>query len=92
MSNDGLYGSDPKFIAEVNSICAHIVDQILSQLKSLGFANQTRAQATIALDLHSRIVRYTDLSKEKTFQLALNLWHLVLKNETSIDSKLIVSI
>lgn len=35
-SNDALYGSDPKFIAEVNKICSTLIDEILAHLKYLG--------------------------------------------------------
>jgi hypothetical protein len=34
-SNDTLYGSDPKFFAEVNRVCAIVVDEILTQLRTL---------------------------------------------------------
>lgn len=34
-SNDTLYGSDPKFFAEVNRVCGIVVEEILSQLRAL---------------------------------------------------------
>ncbi|XP_055387781.1 VPS35 endosomal protein sorting factor-like [Condylostylus longicornis] len=86
VSNDELYGSDPKFIAEVNILCSQIVDQILVQLKSMGDANQLRQQANLALELFSRVLRYSDLMRDKTFMLAINLWNLALKYEQA-DSK-----
>ncbi|XP_054747031.1 VPS35 endosomal protein sorting factor-like isoform X2 [Anastrepha obliqua] len=89
VSNDELYGNDPKFVAEVNNICTQVVDQILAQLKILGNAHQQRAQATLALELFLRIIRYANLSREKTFHLALNLWLLAVKAEAHIDAKLI---
>jgi len=33
-SNDALYGSDPKFIAEVNRVCGIVVEEIFSQLRA----------------------------------------------------------
>lgn len=38
-SNDALYGGDPKFIAEVNSISSTLLDEILSHLKMLSAPN-----------------------------------------------------
>ncbi|XP_017471583.1 PREDICTED: UPF0505 protein CG8202 isoform X1 [Rhagoletis zephyria] len=89
VSNDELYGHDPKFVAEVNNMCVQVVDQILVQLKVLGTEKQQRAQATLALELFLRIIRYADLSRDKIFQLALNLWLLAVKAEDHIDAKLI---
>lgn len=89
VSNDGLYGGDIKFITEVNCMCAQIVEHILSQLKSLGFANQLKTQSTLALELLLRIIRYADISKEKTFALAINLWNLATKHEGNADPKII---
>ncbi|CAD6991980.1 unnamed protein product [Ceratitis capitata] len=45
VSNDELYGHDPKFIAEVNNICVQVIDEILLQLKILGSEHQQRTQA-----------------------------------------------
>ncbi|XP_055850032.1 VPS35 endosomal protein sorting factor-like [Episyrphus balteatus] len=89
VSNDGLYGGDLKFITEVNCMCAQIVEHILSQLKSLGFANQLKAQSTLALELLLRIIRYADVSKEKIFALAVNLWNLAIKHEGNADQKIV---
>ncbi|XP_012161991.1 UPF0505 protein CG8202 isoform X2 [Ceratitis capitata] len=88
VSNDELYGHDPKFIAEVNNICVQVIDEILLQLKILGSEHQQRTQASLALELFLRIIRYADLSQEKTYNLALNLWALALKTEDYIDVKL----
>ncbi|XP_037942668.1 VPS35 endosomal protein sorting factor-like [Teleopsis dalmanni] len=89
ISNDELYGNDPKFVNEVNIMCSQVVEYILNNLKSLGAAQQFRTQATLALELFLRIIRFADLSKEKTFQLAINLWLLAVKLESHLDAKLI---
>lgn len=91
VSNDELYGHDPKFLAEVNNICKFVVEEILRQLSVLGSCQQYKLQATLSLELFTRIVRYADLSKEETFQLALNLWHLAGKHETHLEPKYMVS-
>ena len=66
------------------------MELILAQLQLLGAAQQHRLQATLGLQLFERIVRYADLSKEKTFQLAFKLWLLALKLEVHLDAKLLV--
>lgn len=88
VSNDELYGSDPKFIAEINALCGHVVDQLLVQLKVLGDGQQNRSQATLAVDLFVRVVCSADIGKEKMYQLAGNLWSLAMKNRSSLDPKL----
>lgn len=35
-SNDALYGSDPKFLAEISKICSTLIEEILAHLKYLG--------------------------------------------------------
>lgn len=91
VSNDELYGSDPKFIAEINAMCGRVVDQLLIQLKGLGDQQLVRAQTTLALDLFVRVVCHGDISKEKMYQLACNLWNLSMKNRAGLDPKLPVS-
>ncbi|EDW38225.1 GL12479 [Drosophila persimilis] len=87
VSNDDLYGHDPKFLAEINNLCVQVVDAILLQLKALGVAHQQRQQAELSLDLFLRIVRYADLERETVSQLALNLWLLANKSQTQLDTK-----
>ncbi|XP_016960853.1 VPS35 endosomal protein sorting factor-like [Drosophila biarmipes] len=87
VSNDDLYGHDPKFLQEVNNLCAQVVDAILLQLKALGVAQQQRSQAELALELFLRIVRYADLEKETIAQLAANLWLLANKAQSQLDVK-----
>lgn len=35
-SNDVLYGSDPKFLAEINKMCSVLLEEILNNLQILG--------------------------------------------------------
>jgi len=90
VSNDDLYGHDPKFLQEVNNLCAQVVDAMLLQLKALGVAQQQRSQAELALELFLRIVRYADLEKESIAQLAVNLWLLANKAQSQLDVKTLV--
>lgn len=92
VSNDALYGHDPKFLVEVNNLCAQVVDSILMQLKSLGAAHQQRTQAQLAMELFMRIVRYADLEREPLCQLAVKLWLLANKAQAQLDSETIVRI
>ncbi|KAH8281161.1 hypothetical protein KR054_012542, partial [Drosophila jambulina] len=87
VSNDDLYGHDPKFLAEVNNMCSQVVDAILQHLKSLGVAQQQRSQAELSLELFLKIVRYADLEKESIAQLAVNLWLLANKSQAQLNVK-----
>lgn len=92
ISNDQLYGSDPKFINEINNICSQVVDEVLAQLKQYGEQSQIKAQCAIALELFSRVAVTADLQDDKLFMLAGNLWNLVIKNRNAVDQKTLVSI
>lgn len=89
VSNDELYGSDPKFLTEINLICSEIVDQILINLKFLGDGNQLRIQSTVSLELFTRIVVQCDVRNDKMFGLAVNLWNLAIKNRNSLEPRLL---
>lgn len=91
VSNDELYGSDSKFLAEVDTLCSQCVDQILVQLKLFGDNGHLRLQSTLALELFTKIVYKADVSREKMFALAGNLWSLAMKNKSALDPKLPVS-
>ena len=78
VSNDQLYGSDPKFINEVNVICSQIVEELLEMLKQL--ADRPNVQCHVALELFTRVATMSDLTDDKLFILAVNLWNLVVKN------------
>ncbi|KAG4070610.1 hypothetical protein HA402_013530 [Bradysia odoriphaga] len=88
VSNDQLYGSDTKFIAEIDALCSQCVDLMLVQLKQLGDSGNLRLQSNLALDLFGKIVYKADVSKEKMFALAGNLWSLAMKNRSTLDPKL----
>ena len=90
ISNDQLYGSDPKFINEINSICSDVVDVLLGHLKQYGDKNQMRAQCSIAMELFLKVALTADLQDDKLFLLAGNLWNLVIKNRNSVDQKSLV--
>lgn len=88
ISNDELYGSDPKFLSEINMICSQIVELILIELKSLGDSQQQKAQSLLSLDLFVRVAFSANVSVDKVFQLAINLWNLAMKNKGQLDDKL----
>lgn len=91
ISNDELYGSDPKFHAEINALCSDIGERLLVQLKALGDAQQLRSQAALAVEFFARIVGSADVTRETMFALASNLWSLAMKNRSALDPKLPVS-
>lgn len=91
ISNDELYGSDPKFLGEIDSLCSHVGERLLVQLKVLGDAQQIRSQATLAIEVFLKIVFAADVGKEKMFDLAGNLWSLAMKHRNSLDPKYPVS-
>lgn len=89
ISNDELYGSDPKFVGEVYSMCTQVVELILIQLKTLGTNNNNlRAQCHLSLELFIKMALNGNIASEKTFSLAINLWNLSMKNRKLIDGKL----
>ncbi|XP_033326331.2 VPS35 endosomal protein-sorting factor-like [Megalopta genalis] len=85
-SNDKLYGSDQKFISEVNKICSKIVEEILSHLKYLGTTDQLEKQASLALELFNCFVIRADLRDPSLAHMAVNLWNLSQRHN-SLDSK-----
>lgn len=87
ISNDELYGSDPKFISEVHSMCSHMVESILYQLKLLGNGNNLKTQCQYALDLFLKLALHANIAVERTFTLTLNLWNLAMKNRKLIEAK-----
>lgn len=85
VSNDQLYGADPKFINEINEIATEIVEDLLLLMKS--FSDRVKLQSSIALELFQRVSTKADLCDDKIFQLALNLWNLTLKNRHVMEPK-----
>lgn len=85
VSNDQLYGADPKFINEINEIATGIVEDMLEILKVT--SDKTKLQCLIALELFERVATKADLHDDKIFQLALNLWNLTIKNRQHVEPK-----
>ncbi|XP_042908545.1 VPS35 endosomal protein-sorting factor-like isoform X2 [Parasteatoda tepidariorum] len=75
-SNDALYGSDPKFLAEINKISSTLIDEMLSHLKQLGDKGNFKRQSHLALELMCHVVANGDLSCNSLFTLCNNLWLL----------------
>ncbi|XP_050438834.1 VPS35 endosomal protein-sorting factor-like [Adelges cooleyi] len=83
-SNDVLYGREPQFVADVDSMCTVLVDSILEQLKEL--ADKTNDQSKLAFNLFMHIVVRADLNDVQMTTLAINLWKLSKKHKT-MDAK-----
>ncbi|KAK7873878.1 hypothetical protein R5R35_005739 [Gryllus longicercus] len=90
-SNDTLYGSDPKFITEINKMCSILLEEILIHLKNLGINEQYQAQATLAVSLFSRVVIRGNLKDGALLNLAVNLWNLAQKHNC-VDPKQVTKI
>ncbi|XP_041062285.1 VPS35 endosomal protein-sorting factor-like isoform X2 [Carcharodon carcharias] len=88
-SNDNLYGSDPKFLAEINKLSETLIGQILDHLKTLGKDETLKRQSALALSLFNSIVIHGDLQNNKLNQLAVNLWNLAQKHGFG-DTKIMV--
>lgn len=85
VSNDQLYGADPKFINEINEMATGVVEELLVMLKTFG--DKVKLQCSIALDFFERVATKADLRDDKIFQLALNLWNLTVKNRQLLEPK-----
>ncbi|CAK9796330.1 VPS35 endosomal protein-sorting factor-like [Anthophora quadrimaculata] len=85
-SNDKLYGSDQKFISEVNKISSKIVEEILSHLKYLGSTDQLEKQVALALELFNCFVVRANLRDPQLAYMAVNLWNLSQRYDF-VDSK-----
>ncbi|XP_048869187.1 VPS35 endosomal protein-sorting factor-like isoform X2 [Brienomyrus brachyistius] len=81
-SNETLYGSDPKFVAEINKLCETLIGQVLDHLKSLGReeAAGVRKQSILAFSLFGCLLAHGNLQNNKLNQLAINLWNLSHKH------------
>lgn len=89
-SNDKLYGSDQKFIVEINKICSKLVEEVLNHLKYLGSTEQYDKQSALALELFGRLVIRAELKLTPLATLAVNLWNLSQKHGCA-DKKMKVS-
>lgn len=80
-SNDVLYNREPQFVADVDSMCSVLLDNILERLKTL--ADKPNSQSKLAFDLFIHIVIRADLNETQMATLAVNLWKLSKKNKTT---------
>ncbi|XP_055549188.1 VPS35 endosomal protein sorting factor-like [Wyeomyia smithii] len=87
ISNDELYGSDPKFLAEVHSLGCEVCDQLLQILKQLLETGNLRQQSQLALELFLKIITGADLTVDRMFTLTYNLWNLAAKHRNTLDAK-----
>ncbi|XP_026666628.1 UPF0505 protein C16orf62 homolog isoform X2 [Ceratina calcarata] len=85
-SNDKLYGSDQKFISEVNKMSSKIVEEILAHLKYLGSTDQLEKQVALAFELFNCFVIRADLRDPQLAHMAVNLWNLTQRHG-SVDQK-----
>lgn len=90
VSNDQLYDGDPGFIAELNEIGSLVIEKLLTHLKRLGEAQQRRAQATLAVELFSRIALVGDVTCERLRSMAAKLWSLAMKSRDMLDEPKLV--
>lgn len=79
ISNDQLYGNDPKFINEVNELATGILNDLLVMLQAMS-SERPKLQSIISLELFERVATKADLTDDKMFTLAINLWNLSVKN------------
>ncbi|XP_065352764.1 VPS35 endosomal protein-sorting factor-like [Cloeon dipterum] len=87
-SNDALYGSDPKFIAEVNRLGGVVVEEIFTQLRAFDDTTTHDKQASLSLELLNRLVSLADLSQPSSFKYAGKLWDLCHRHGKQ-DSKVV---
>ncbi|XP_069124492.1 VPS35 endosomal protein-sorting factor-like [Argopecten irradians] len=79
-ANDAMYGSDPKYLAEVNSMCSTLLEEILNHLKTLATPESFKRQSFLALELFNTLICHGDMSHQQSFTLATNLWNLAQKH------------
>jgi hypothetical protein len=73
-TNSELYGGARQFVAEVNSLAASVLNDLLSTLKTLGDQRQAKAQGQLSLQIFWEIINWGDVSEMGN--LAFNLWNL----------------
>nr|KAG5704115.1 hypothetical protein BaRGS_009645 [Batillaria attramentaria] len=72
-SNDAMYGSDPKFLAEVKSTTDTLTNQVLSHLKTLSAPEMEKRKITLAMDFLNTVIAHSDLGNPAMGTLAANL-------------------
>ncbi|CAK8684337.1 unnamed protein product [Clavelina lepadiformis] len=73
-SNENLYSSDPKFLAEINSIGTTVLDEILGYLVSPVAPPEMKAQSACAFHLFETVMAHADLDDESMQHLAATSW------------------
>lgn len=86
ISNDQLYGSDSKFINEINELSSGVLNELLKMLQAM--IERPKLQCLASLELFERVATKSDLCDDKMFTLAVNLWNLSIKNRQVIDGKI----
>lgn len=61
-SNDSMYGSDPKFLNELKSMCSTLVEEVLSYLKTLAQSEVCLALINIFFNEHIYLQRVITLN------------------------------
>jgi hypothetical protein len=84
-ANDGLYGGEERFVAELDTTATSVLNEILNIINTLGEQNQVKKQAKLSLDLFNEILIWGDV--HEMWNLAVNLWKFSRKN---VDHKLAV--
>ncbi|XP_061175069.1 VPS35 endosomal protein-sorting factor-like [Saccostrea echinata] len=88
-ANDSMYGSDPKFLNEIKTMCSTLVEEVLNHLKMLAQSGMHKRQCTIALELFQTIIAHGDIREQSLFSLAAKLWGLAQK-QGELDTKTMV--
>ncbi|CAH1397922.1 unnamed protein product [Nezara viridula] len=86
-SNDILYGSDPKFLTEINSMSSILLEEILNNLQTLGEQKDLEEQAAISFELFQYVIEIVNLESEGMATLAYQLWLLSHKHKC-LDKKM----
>ncbi|BFZ02646.1 hypothetical protein BsWGS_05685 [Bradybaena similaris] len=79
-SNDSMYGSDPKFLAEVKAVADTLIGEILAHLKAISSPELAKRQTSLVLEIISVLVAFCDMSKPSMLTLTTNFWSLALKH------------
>lgn len=87
-SNDTLYGSDEKFLSEIEKMCKIILTEVLNLLKEKG---TSKKQSALMLELFVCLMNRCDLEDGLTRKLAYNLWQQCRKHGL-IEKKFMESI